>query len=73
MSWNFDLCMREYNKTGIYNIEAPSCNIYCSGKSISITYCEFVFVALCIQHAMRLCLIVIYGLLVSTVLFHLIW
>jgi hypothetical protein len=32
--------MREYNKTGIYNIEAPS-YICCSGKAISITYREF--------------------------------
>jgi len=33
------------------NIEALSCNYYCSGKAIIITYYECVFVALVIQHA----------------------
>jgi hypothetical protein len=36
-----------------YNIEALSRNHYCSGKAISITYSERGFVALGIQHAMR--------------------
>jgi hypothetical protein len=37
------------------NIRARSCNHCVSGKRISITYSECVFVALCIQHAMRTC------------------
>jgi len=35
------------------NIEANSCNHCFSGKQISITFYEYVFVALGIQHAMR--------------------
>ena len=34
------------------NVRALSCNHCCSGKAISITYYECVFVALGIQHAM---------------------
>ena len=36
------------------NTESRSCNHCCGGKAVSITYCECVFVALCIQHAMRI-------------------
>jgi hypothetical protein len=54
------------------NIEALSCNYFCSGKAISITHCECVFVALGIQHAMRLRYIFIRGLPGTTVLFHII-
>ena len=35
------------------NTETRSYNDCCSGKAISMTYCECVFVALDIQHAMR--------------------
>jgi hypothetical protein len=35
------------------NIEALSCHHCCSGKAVSITYCECVFVALGIQHKMH--------------------
>jgi len=34
--------------------KARFCNHFCSGKAISITYCECVFVALVIQYAMRM-------------------
>ena len=46
-------CM--YNVT----IRARSCHHCCSGKSISITYYECVFVALGIQHAMRMRLVIL--------------
>jgi len=54
------------------NIEAGSCNHFCSGKAKRFTYCECVFVALGIQHAMRLRYIFIRGLPGPTVLFHII-
>ena len=51
------------------NIEPRSCNHCCSGKAMSITYYECVFVALGMQHAMRMRHIVICGLPSSTKLF----
>jgi hypothetical protein len=41
------------------NVKAPSCVHFCKGKTISVTYCECVFVALVVQHAMRVRRIVI--------------
>jgi len=54
------------------NTEVRSYNHCCNGKTMSITYCEFVFVALVIQHAMHMCHIVICGLPGSTVFSHII-
>jgi len=54
------------------NNEACSYNHCCSGKSISITYCECVFVASVNQYSMRMRHIVICGLPGSTICFHII-
>ena len=54
------------------NIEARSCNHCGRMKAISITHCECVFVALGIQHAMRMRHIVICRLPRSTIFFHII-
>ena len=50
--------------------EVRSCNHCCSGKATCITCTEFVFVALLIQHAMRMRRIVICSLSRSTIFFH---
>jgi hypothetical protein len=52
--------------------EAPSYNHCCSGKAMSITYCECVFVALVTRHAVCMRHIVICGLPRSSVFFHII-
>jgi hypothetical protein len=44
------------------SIEERVCNHCCSGRAISITYSECVFVALGIQHAMRMRHFVIYNI-----------
>ena len=62
--------MREQDRQCTYNNGARSCNDCCSGKAMSIEYSEDVFVALVIQHAMRMRHIVIYGLPGCTVFFH---
>ena len=49
------------------NIEARSCNHCCSGKALSNTYSEGIFVALSIQYATRMCHSVIWGLPGSTI------
>ena len=54
------------------NTEARSRNHCCSGKWISIAYSECVFVALGLQHAMRMCHIVICVLSDSTIFFRII-
>jgi len=53
-------------------IEGFSFNHFRSGKAISITYPECVFVALDVQHAKRVSHIVICGLPGSTIFFHII-
>jgi hypothetical protein len=50
----------------------PSYNRCCSGKAINITYSECVFVALRIQHSMRMRHIVTFDLSVSTIFSHVI-
>ena len=47
------------------NNEERLCNHCCSGRAISITYSECVFVALAIQHALGICHIVISSLPIS--------
>ena len=54
------------------NIEVRSCNHCSRGNAIIITYSECVFVALGVQHAMRMHHIVICVLFGSTVFFHII-
>ena len=54
------------------NMETRFFNRCCSGKTTNITYSECAFVALGIQHAMRMRDIVICGLPDSTVFFHII-
>jgi hypothetical protein len=52
------------------NIEALSCNHCCSVKAVSIKQSACVFVAVGIQHAMRMRHIVICGPSRSLILFH---
>jgi hypothetical protein len=42
-------------------VEVHSCNYCCSGKAMSVTYCECAFVALGIHHVMCMFHIVISG------------
>jgi len=53
------------------NTEARSCNHCCSGKAMSVTKLVCGFVALSIQHAMRMRQIIICGLPSSTTFFTL--
>jgi hypothetical protein len=52
------------------NNETVLSHLSCSGKTITITCSEIVFVELGIEHVMRMRHIAICGLLVCTVLFH---
>ena len=54
------------------NIEARSCDYCCSGKAISVTYYECVFVALVTQHPMHKGQIAICGLRRSTLFFYIV-
>jgi len=54
------------------NTQTRSRNHCCSGKAISVTYSECVFVDIGIQQAMRMCHIVMCGLFGSTIFFHII-
>jgi hypothetical protein len=51
------------------NFVAHFCKHCCSGRAVSITYSENVFVALVIQHAMRIGHIVVFGPSGSTIFF----
>ena len=51
-----------YSRQAMYvsrNTEERFCNNCCSGKAISITYSACVFVAAGVQHAMRMCCVVL--------------
>jgi hypothetical protein len=52
--------------------EVRSCNISCSGKALSMTYCVCAPVVLGIQHEMRMRQVVGYGRSGHTVFFHII-
>jgi len=55
-----------------YVLEARSCHHCFSGKAVSITYFECLFVVLVIQYAIRMRHIVTCFLIASTILFHII-
>jgi hypothetical protein len=52
------------------NNELRLCNLCCSGKAMSITYSECVFVALGVQHSICMRHIIICGLSGSTIFYH---
>jgi hypothetical protein len=67
-----NICIRNLTRQAMFihrDTEAVSCNHCGIGKAKIITYSECVFVALVIQHAMRMRHIINCGLPVSTILF----
>ena len=54
------------------NTEESSCNYFCSGQAINITYSEWVFVVLGTEHAMHMRHFVICGLPGSKMFFQII-
>jgi hypothetical protein len=59
--------MRRKTKYVPRKIGARSCNHFCSGKAVSITYSEWVSVALVIQHLMHMCRLVLSSVACPTV------
>ena len=53
-------------------IEPLSCKQFCSGEAMSVKLPDCAFVALGIQHGMRMCITLIRGLHGCTIFFHLI-
>jgi hypothetical protein len=69
---NFKLEKRNRQWTYKVNSEARQCSHCCSGKAVSVTYSECVFVALGMKHAIRMRYIVTCGLPRSTTHFYII-
>ena len=67
---SYPTCLCNKTDTVLRDIEARSCSHCCSGKAVSFTYNAEAFVALRIQHAMRVRHLFIRGLPRSTIFFH---
>jgi hypothetical protein len=75
LCWMFDMWCHIHTRQSIYvkhNIGLHSCSNCCTGTTISIAYSECVFVASSIQHAMRMCLYVIWKMSSSATFLHII-
>jgi len=68
----FEIVKTRQAMYGKRNIEALWCNHCCSGKAISFTHSECVYVALGIQHAIRMHYVAICDMSGCTVFFHII-
>ena len=55
-----------------WNCEERSCNCLCCAQAINITFCQYVFVALGIRHAMRMSHVMNCSLACSTIFTHII-